>query len=102
MCFEFILKYLSSIDPSFSIKRKFDLSPKAPPWDKVNSHELINNARRIYIEYLSSASIKANPIGIVINKRTNSGKPVFKVPTLLPNELFLKLKYIAPKSSKRY
>ncbi|WP_244281848.1 hypothetical protein [Synechococcus sp. UW140] len=73
----------------------------SPRWDRVNSRQLIANARSIYFRYLSDAGRSAEPTGVVLCSRSGEGRVVFDMPTLLPDEDFVSTQLLRGKSSRR-
>ncbi|MFL0737254.1 MAG: hypothetical protein AB8A49_01040 [Prochlorococcus sp.] len=80
--------------PSFSISKAAARSVEAVRWDRINSREVIEKARKIYFNYLSNSISGPEPIGVVLSQKNGKGRVVFDLPTLLPNEHYLKLELL--------
>ena len=87
--------------PSFEISDANNRPYRSIEWDRVNSKSIIKKARNIYFLYLTSKSNNLGVKGIIINKKDYSGRVVFSIPTLLPDEYFLSMEQINLKSTKR-
>lgn len=57
--------------------------------DRINSREVLRNARSIYFHYLSGAVGPQEPLGVVMPEGTGRGRVVFDTPVLLPHEQFV-------------
>jgi len=64
-----------------------------PRLDRVNSAELLRQAREIYFAFLSGGSAVADPLGIVVSSG-GAGRVVFELPVLLPEELFVPIDWL--------
>jgi hypothetical protein len=61
--------------------------------DRVNSAELLRQAREVYFAYLSGGAAAADPLGIVVSNG-GGGRVVFDLPVLLPEELFVPIDWL--------
>jgi hypothetical protein len=64
-----------------------------PRLDRVNSAELLRQAREVYFAYLSGGAAAADPLGIVVSNG-GGGRVVFDLPVLLPEELFVPIDWL--------
>ena len=69
-----------------------------PRWDRINSAEVIAQARRIYFHFLECSPTHPDPLGVVISPLT--GRVVFELPVLLPEEQFIALELVRGRSSR--
>ena len=83
---------ISITKPSFKIARATSRQINTPRWDRINSCQLIKDAREVYFNYVINNSSHLKPVGVVINLKKMSGKVVVKYPALLPDEQYLSLK----------
>ena len=89
----------NSGNTSFSIDNAHKRKYIRTSWDKFNSQIVINLARKIYFEHLSNSNYNTKPKGVVINKYKHTGKVVYSNPLLLPQEEFIRTKYITKKNT---
>tara|TARA_B100000700_G_C14678497_1_gene684239 strand:+ start:295 stop:633 length:339 start_codon:yes stop_codon:yes gene_type:complete len=88
--------------PSFLIKDSTDNTSGYFPWDRLNSKEIIRKGREAYFNFIANASVKAKPKGVILNLSNGKGLIVFKLKTLLPNEIYLPIgTLINSRSSKK-
>ena len=83
--------------PSFLISGAESEGSNIPRWDRLNSKNLIRDARSIYYDHLANTSKAKVPFGVVLNVSNRTGRVVFTKPVLLPNENFLSLEHITTK-----
>jgi hypothetical protein len=70
-------------------------STPQPRWDRINSAEVIAQARRIYFHYLERSGLANDPLGIVISSpQSGQGRVVFELPVLLPDEQFIPIELV--------
>ena len=69
-----------------------------PRWDRINSAEVIAQARRIYFHFLECSPTHPDPLGVVIGPM--QGRVVFELPVLLPEEQFIPLELVRGRSSR--
>ena len=77
--------------PSFVIAGATSRAITSPRWDLVNSRELIQEARSVYFNFLTSNSNGPEPTGVVLNEQNGGGSVVFERPILLPEEHYISL-----------
>ncbi len=70
-------------------------------WSEFDSKILIKRAKAIYHDYLCQSSYSKNPSGVIVNKQSGKGRVVFSQPILLPDEYYLRIKYIISKQQRR-
>ena len=73
------------------------LTPQ-PRWDRINSAEVIAQARRIYFHFLECSPTHPDPLGVVIGPQ--QGRVVFELPVLLPEEQFIPLELVRGRSGR--
>ncbi len=62
---------------------------------------MIKIARDIFFEYIIiNSNNLIQPKGIILNTNTKKGRVIFKIPTLLPHEHFIKLEHLKIRSLK--
>jgi len=88
---------ISLSTPSFTINSAKKNAGPEPNWHSINSRFLLQNAKRIYFEYLLNTSASRSPLGIVVNGINNRGYIAYANPILLANEHFVDLKYLIDK-----
>ena len=71
-----------------------------PRLDRVNSVELLRQARAVYFGYLSQSSGAVDPQGIVLSG-SGGGRVVFDLPVLLPEELFVPIDWLRGRTQGR-
>ncbi len=85
---------------SFIIARAPARSAEGVRWDRLNSRKVIEKARKIYFNYLSTTISGPEPSGVVLNENNNQGHVVFDIPALLPNEHYLKLELLRTRPTR--
>ena len=78
---------------SFIIADKSEYSLPEIDWRKVNSGLIIKRAQSVFYKYLISNRIRNKPLGIILDSK-NSGCITFKIPYLLPNEIYIPMETI--------
>lgn len=71
-----------------------------PRLDRVNSSELLRLARQVYFGYLSNAALASEPLGIVLSG-SGSGRVVFDLPVMLPEEMFVPIEWLRGRGQGR-
>jgi hypothetical protein len=74
-----------------------------PRWDRINSAEVIAQARRIYFHFLECSPAHPDPLGVVITQAQGTqgqGRVVFELPVLLPEEHFIPLELVRGRSGR--
>jgi hypothetical protein len=70
--------------------------------DRIDSRELLRDARHIYFRFLESSRTHADPLGVVIGGGEGStGRVVFDLPVLLPHENFVPLELLRLRPGNR-
>lgn len=70
--------------------------------DRIDSRELLRDARLIYYRFLESGYGPGDPLGVVISAGdSHAGRVVFEPPVLLPEECFVPLEWLRLRQSSR-
>lgn len=70
--------------------------------DRIDSRELLRDARLIYFRFLESGYGPGDPLGVVISGGdTAAGRVVFEPPVLLPEECFVPLDWLRLRQGSR-
>ncbi|MFM7394345.1 MAG: hypothetical protein ACKO22_08305 [Cyanobium sp.] len=70
--------------------------------DRINSRELLRDARTIYFRFLESGWGQGDPLGVVMaGAEGAAGHVVFDLPVLLPHECFVPLELLRLRSGGR-
>lgn len=70
--------------------------------DRINSRELLRDARIIYFRFLESGWGPTDPLGVVISGGEGiGGRVVFDLPVLLPHECFVPLELLRLRPASR-
>ncbi len=89
--------------PSFRIRGgESSASPTAGTLrlDRINSAELLRCSRRVYFRFLESCPTAPEPLGVVLLGAGPQGRVVFEVPILLPDEQFVPMELLRPRSAR--
>ena len=89
--------------PSFQIRGgEFSASPfqSSLRLDRINSAELLRQARRVYFRFLESCPTAPEPQGVVVFGGGPQGRVVFEPPILLPDEQFVPMELLRPRSAR--
>lgn len=89
--------------PSFQIRGgESSASPSAGALrlDRINSAELLRCSRRVYFRFLEACPTAPEPLGVVLLGAGPQGRVVFEVPILLPDEQFVPMELLRPRSAR--
>ncbi len=89
--------------PSFVIRGgESSASPSAGGLrlDRINSAELLRCSRRVYFRFLESCPTAPEPLGVVLLGVGPQGRVVFELPILLPDEQFVPMELLRPRSAR--
>ncbi len=89
--------------PSFRIRGgESSASPSAGSLrlDRINSAELLRCSRRVYFRFLEACPTAPEPLGVVLLGAGPQGRVVFEVPILLPDEQFVPMELLRPRSAR--
>jgi len=68
--------------------------------DRINSAELLRQSRRVYFRFLESCPTAPEPMGVVLLGAGPQGRVVFEAPILLPEEQFVPMELLRPRSAR--
>jgi hypothetical protein len=68
--------------------------------DRINSAELLRHSRRVYFSFLESCPMAPEPMGVVLLGVGPQGRVVFEAPILLPDEQFVPMDLLRPRSAR--
>lgn len=68
--------------------------------DRINSAELLRCSRRVYFRFLESCPTAPEPLGVVLLGAGPQGRVVFELPILLPDEQFVPMELLRPRSPR--
>ncbi len=68
--------------------------------DRINSAELLRHGRRVYFRFLEACPTAPEPLGVVLLGAGPQGRVVFEAPILLPDEQFVPMDLLRPRSSR--
>lgn len=90
------------ISPSFAIRGAAPAAGGPSSWtllqprlDRINSAELLRQARAAYFGWLSGGGGSGEPLGIVLTS-AGVGRLVFELPLLLPGDQFVPIAWLRP------
>ncbi len=89
--------------PSFVIRGgESSASPSAGALrlDRINSAELLRCSRRVYFRFLEACPTAPEPLGVVLLGAGPQGRVVFELPILLPDEQFVPMELLRPRSAR--
>ena len=89
--------------PSFLIRGgEYSPSPSAGSLrlDRINSAELLRCSRRVYFRFLEACPTAPEPLGVVVLGSGPQGRVVFELPILLPDEQFVPMELLRPRSPR--
>jgi hypothetical protein len=66
--------------------------------DRINSAQLLSQARRVYFRFLESCPTAPEPHGVVLLGAGPQGRVVFEAPILLPDEQFVPMDLLRPRT----
>lgn len=95
----FLIRGSQASQPAAGSSAGSGWSTGQPRLDRVNSVELLRQAREAYFIWLSHGASASEPLGIVLNG--SGGRVVFELPVLLPAELFVPIEWLRPRSGGR-
>ena len=68
--------------------------------DRINSAELLRHSRRVYFRFLEPCPTAPEPLGVVLLGGGPQGRVVFEAPILLPDEQFVPMDLLRPRSAR--
>ncbi|MEA5417261.1 hypothetical protein [Synechococcus sp. BA-132 BA5] len=87
--------------PSFQIRGgESSASQGSLRLDRINSAELLRHSRRVYFRFLESCPTAPEPQGVVLLGGGPQGRVVFEAPILLPDEQFVPMDLLRPRSAR--
>ncbi|MEB3319741.1 MAG: hypothetical protein VKI63_02220 [Cyanobium sp.] len=89
----------SAVQPSFLIQGGSASAPPALRLDRINSQEVLRQARSVLFHYQHDCPAGPEPCGVVLHQA--GGRVVFERPVLLPDEQFVPLELLRSRASKQ-
>lgn len=85
--------------PSFQIAGAHDRPPAGLRFDRINSQQVLYQARQALFQYMERCPGGSDPIGVVL--QGERGRVVFEQPILLPDEQFVPIELLRGKRMSR-
>jgi hypothetical protein len=81
------------------IRGALDTAPAPLRFDRINSQQVFQQARRALFHYMEQCPAGADPIGVVLDDQR--GRVVFEQPILLPDEQFVPIDLLRGRPASR-